>query len=493
MICDSNLFINLRQENILRREKLKIFEKIDLYPNFFKKVNNISDIYFIFDKLNFCKICFEDIFFIFSGRIVNKRFFGKSFFINLQDFSGKIQLYIKKENLSIDVYNSFLLFDIGDIVWVYGFLFFTNIGSISLKVLDIRLLVKSLISFPSKWKGLKNKELCYRNRYLDLIVNKKTKECFINRIKLIQFIRNFFLNLGFFEVETPMMHNIPGGASARPFKTYHNTLGINLYLRIAPELYLKKLIIGGFEKIFEINRSFRNEGLSTRHNSEFTMIEFYQAYIDYKDLMELTEILIKNLFKFLLGNIDFFENIDLNSRFDCITLFNSILKYNIDFESDVISNIDLLRNKLNLLNISWDNSWSLEKLQVVLFESTVEIKLKKPTFIIDYPTEISPLSKISNINCKKADRFEFFINGFEIANGFSELNDSILQSKKFKEQIIDSEINFDSIYYDDDYIRALEYGLPPTAGEGIGIDRLTMIFTKSLSIKDVIFFPLMKN
>lgn len=494
MIFDNNLFMNLRQENIFRREKLKNFDEIDLYPNFFRKKNNISDIYIFFDKLNINKFFFKDSFFILSGRIINKRFFGKSAFIDLQDFSGKIQLYVKKENLHFDVYNSFLLFDIGDIIWSYGFLFFTSIGSISLKVLDIRLLVKSLISFPSKWNGLKNKELCYRKRYLDLIVNKKTKNVFVIRIKLIQFIRNFFLNLGFFEVETPMMHSIPGGASARPFKTYHNTLGIDLYLRVAPELYLKKLIIGGFEKIFEINRSFRNEGLSTRHNSEFTMIEFYQSYIDYRDLMELTEMLIKKLVEYLFfDNVNSLNNIDLNFKFDCITLFDSILKYNDNLKIDIVSDINLLKKELVLLNILFDESWSLEKLQVILFEATVETKLKKPTFIIDYPIENSPLSKRSNLNFGKVDRFEFYINGFEIANGFSELNDSILQSENFKKQIDNFDINIDNIYYDDDYIKALEYGLPPTAGEGIGIDRLVMIFTKSLSIKDVIFFPLMKS
>ncbi|QQG46993.1 MAG: lysine--tRNA ligase [Candidatus Azosocius agrarius] len=485
--------MNLRKENFSRRRKIDNFSDIDLYPNFFRKVNNISDIYLFYKDLFIDKFFFEDMFFLLSGRIISKRFFGKASFLNLQDFSGNIQLYVKKENLSLDSYKFFELLDVGDIVWVYGILFLTNTEMLSLKVYDLRLLVKSLSSFPSKWSGLQDKELCYRNRYLDLIVNKKTKKIFLIRLKLIQFIRNFFLNMNFLEIETPMMHSIPGGATARPFKTFHNSLGINLYLRIAPELYLKKLIIGGFEKIFEINRSFRNEGLSVRHNSEFTMIEFYQAYVDYRYLMELTELLIKKLYQYLFNDINLFDIIDLNNNFDCITMFDSILKYtNLNF--NVISDLDLLKNELNLLNISFDISWNIKKLQVILFEALVENKLKKPTFIIDYPVEVSPLSKHSNINIGKTDRFEFYINGFEIANGFSELNDSVLQSDKFKKQIIDIDIKKDNnIYYDESYIKALEYGLPPTAGEGIGIDRLVMIFTGSLSIKDVILFPLMKN
>lgn len=489
-----DLFINLRKENFLRRKKLEIFENIDAYPNFFRKVNTVSSIYAFYDNLFISNKNFYEKYFILSGRIISKRVFGKASFLDLQDFTGKIQLYVKQENINFVVYDSFLLFDIGDIVWVYGSLFLTNAGFLSLKIYDIRLLVKSLVSFPSKWKGLRNKELCYRKRYLDLIVNKKTKNIFTVRIKIIQFIREFFLKMDFLEVETPMMHVIPGGATARPFKTYHNSLGIDLYLRIAPELYLKKLIVGGFEKIFEINRSFRNEGISVRHNCEFTMIEFYQAYIDFRDLMELTELLIKNLYKYLFSYLENICFIDLDSKFDCITLFDSILKYNSNLKSNIICDIGLLRNELNNLNIFYDMLWSLEKLQVILFESTVENKLKNPTFIIDYPIEISPLSKHSNVNIGKVDRFEFYMNGFEVANGFSELNDSILQSKKFKNQISDFNCEEENnIYYDDDYIKALEHGLPPTAGEGIGIDRLVMILTKSLSIRDVIFFPLMKN
>lgn len=484
-MIDDDLFVNSRKENFLRREKLKFFDIVDMYPNYFRKINNIFDIYF-FDFNNYS---IND-FFIFSGRICSKRFFGKASFIGLKDFTGEIQLYIKKENLSLSVYDLCFFFDIGDIVWVCGYLFLTNIGTLSLKVYDIRLLVKALISFPNKWKGLKNKELCYRKRYLDLIVNKKTMEVFVIRIKVIQFIRNFFFKRDFLEVETPMMHCVPGGAAAKPFKTYHNSLDMNLYLRIAPELYLKRLIVGGFEKIFEINRSFRNEGLSVRHNSEFTMIEFYQAYIDYRDLMELTEILIKSLCRYLFDDMSYFYSLDLDNKFTCITLLDSILKYN-DIDRSVINDISLLRKKLDCLNIFYEFFWSLEKLQIILFESTVEKNLIKPTFIIDYPIEISPLSKQSNINIGKVDRFEFYINGLEVANGFSELNDPTLQSENLKKQICD--LNNDDVYYDNDYVEALECGLPPTAGEGIGIDRLVMVLTRSLSIRDVIFFPLMRN
>jgi lysyl-tRNA synthetase, class II len=432
-----------------------------------------------------------------AGRMMSRRIMGKASFAHLQDMSGKIQLYVKRDDLPEGVYNTgFKKWDIGDIVGATGTVMKTNKGELSIHVDSISLLTKSLQPLPEKFHGLTDQETRYRQRYVDLIMNEDTRKTFKIRSQVIEFIRTYLKSEDYLEVETPMMHVIPGGATARPFTTYHNTLDMDLFLRIAPELYLKRLVVGGFERVFEINRSFRNEGLSPRHNPEFTMLEFYQAYSDYEDLMNLTEDMMRKMTIELCGSNEVVyqgQTYDVGQTFERMTVVDSILKYNESVTADDLQSMDKIRVVAEKLDIPLEDSYGLGKIQVEIFEKTVEAKLLAPTFITQYPTEVSPLARKNDDDPFVTDRFEFFIGGREIANGFSELNDPEDQAERFKKQVEDKEAgDAEAMHFDEDYITALEYGMPPTAGEGIGIDRLVMFLTDSPSIRDVILFPHMR-
>ena len=434
--------------------------------------------------------------FIIMGRMMSKRIMGKSSFANIKDESGSMQFYVDKKIFSEEQFQIFKSSDIGDIIYVEGYLFKTKTDELTLFAGDFNLITKSLRPLPEKFHGLSDQEIKYRKRYLDLICNKDSWNTFNDRFKIIKAIRNFFDNAGFIEVETPMMQKIPGGATARPFITHHNTLDIDLYMRIAPELYLKRLIVGGFEKIYEINRNFRNEGVSSKHNPEFTMIEFYQTYCNYLDMMDVTEELLKYVVNEVKGKsiINYQgQDLDFGNPFKRLTLKNSILEHEKSLKSDDIDDIDKLTNLCNKENIDISKYSSIGEIQFALFEKIVEPNLLEPTFITEYPIEVSPLARVNNENSLIADRFEFFIMGKEIANGFSELNDPDDQRRRFENQAaLKDDGDEEAMYFDEDYIEALEYGMPPTAGEGIGIDRLVMILTNSPSIRDVLLFPLMR-
>jgi len=380
---------------------------------------------------------------------------------------------------------------------VDGTVFRTNKGELSIKVNNVRLLTKSLLPLPEKYHGLTDQELRYRQRYVDLITNESARRTFRMRSKIVAYVRRFFSERDFLEVETPMMQGIPGGAVARPFTTYHNALDMQLYLRIAPELYLKRLVVGGLEKVYEINRSFRNEGLSTRHNPEFTMLEFYQAYADYIDLMDLSEDLMRAMARFVIGDTQVpyqGETYDFGKAFTRMTVKESILHFNPGVEADQLEDLSLARRLAESLDIPVKDSYGLGKVQIEIFEKTVEHRLKDPTFITAYPTEVSPLARCNDEDSFVTDRFEFFVGGREIANGFSELNDPEDQAERFRRQVEEKEAGDDeAMHYDADYVRALEHGLPPTAGEGVGIDRLVMLFTDTASIRDVLLFPHMRQ
>ncbi|SUO95671.1 lysine--tRNA ligase [Suttonella ornithocola] len=433
-----------------------------------------------------------------AGRMMGKRVMGKASFAQIQDGSGeRIQLYIARDDLPEGVYAEFKKWDVGDIISAKGHLFRTKTGELTVHASEIQLLTKSLRPLPEKFHGLTDQETRYRQRYVDLIMNKDSREVFKTRGKVLSYIRHFFEDHQFMEVETPMMHPIPGGATAKPFTTHHNALDMPLFLRIAPELYLKRLVVGGFERVFEINRSFRNEGVSTRHNPEFTMLEFYQAYADYQDLMDLTEVLLRGLSESVLGSSQITyqgQEIDFAKPFDRLTILEAVEKYapqhaNILTDAAALSAI---LNKEYKQKTSADEA--LGKLQTMLFEEAVEHQLIQPTFIMAYPWEVSPLARRNDENPAITDRFELFIGGREMANGFSELNDAEDQAARFQAQVAAKEAGDDeAMHYDADYIRALEYGMPPTAGEGIGIDRLVMLLTDSPSIRDVLLFPLMRH
>jgi len=428
--------------------------------------------------------------------MMSKRIMGKSSFANIKDSSGSIQFYVDKKKFTEDQFKIFKNSDIGDIIYVEGYLFKTKTNELTLFAVDFNLVTKSLRPLPEKFHGLSDQEIKYRKRYLDLICNKGSWDTFNDRFKIIKAVRNYFDNLGFIEVETPMMQKIPGGATAKPFITHHNTLDMDLYMRIAPELYLKRLIVGGFEKIYEINRNFRNEGVSSKHNPEFTMIEFYQTYCNYSDMMNITEDLLRYVVNKVKGVslINYQgQNLDFGKPFKRITLKESILEFENNLTKDDIDNIDKIKNYCSKENIDITKHSSIGEIQFALFEKIVEPNLLDPTFITEYPIEVSPLARVNNENPLIADRFEFFIMGKEIANGFSELNDPDDQRKRFENQAaLKDGGNDEAMYFDEDYIEALEHGMPPTAGEGIGIDRLVMILTDSPSIRDVLLFPLMR-
>ena len=432
-----------------------------------------------------------------AGRMMLKRVMGKASFATVQDMSGRIQFYVARDDLAEGLYNEhFKKWDIGDIIGGEGLLMKTNKGELSVKIDSIRLLTKSLRPLPEKFKGVTDQETRYRQRYLDLIMNEDSRDTFIMRSKIVGHIREFLTAKDFLEVETPMMQVIPGGATARPFSTYHNALDMDLFLRIAPELYLKRLVVGGFERVFEINRNFRNEGLSTRHNPEFTMIEFYEAYADYRDLMDITEEMLRSIAENVVGKTKISyqgDEYDFGKPFDRMTIKESILHFNSGVKAEELDDIKKARLIAQALDIPLKDSYGLGKVQIEIFEKTVEHRLMNPTFITAYPTEVSPLARRNDDDPFVTDRFEFFVGGREIANGFSELNDAEDQAERFKSQVEEKEAGDDeAMFFDEDYITALEHGMPPTAGEGIGIDRLVMLFTDSPSIRDVLLFPHMR-
>lgn len=431
-----------------------------------------------------------------AGRIMTRRLMGKASFTHILDMSGRIQLYIKQDDLGSEMYEEFKHWDLGDIIGAQGYLFKTKTGELSVRVKSLRLLTKALRPLPDKFHGLADQETRYRQRYLDLIANEETRRTFMMRSAVTNSIRKFLQENNFLEVETPMMHVLAGGAAAKPFTTHHHALDMPLFLRIAPELYLKRLVVGGFERVFEINRNFRNEGLSTRHNPEFTMLEFYQAYADYRDLMNLTEEMFRRITMECLGTTVFsYQDIsfDFNKPFERITLRDAILKYNTEVNADDLNSLLAAKELAKKLGIAVEEKDGLGKVQVAIFDQTVEHQLKQPTFITEYPAEVSPLARRNDDNPEITDRFELFIAGREIANGFSELNDPEDQAERFRQQMEEKAAgDEEAMPYDADYVTALEHGLPPTAGEGIGIDRVVMLLTDSPSIRDVILFPHMR-
>ena len=469
----------------VRKEKLKkLREQGKDYPNSFKRNELAKELIQEYSDLSKDDLENTSISVKVAGRIMLRRLMGKASFTTIQDMSAQIQLYLREDTLSN--YDDFKTWDIGDIIGVEGELFKTNTGELSIKVTEAILLTKSLKPLPDKHQGLVDVEQRYRKRYLDLLVKEEAREVFLARSKIISETRNYFDSSGFIEVETPMMHPIPGGAAAKPFVTHHNALGMDLYLRIAPELYLKRLVVGGFEKVYEINRNFRNEGLSTKHNPEFTMLEFYTAYEDYEFQMDFVEALIKHLSNLEQSKRSFkkFKRVSFD---DALTKNTSLNKKDLD-------DLDSLRKFAKSLKIENFKTLSIGKLKAEIFESEVEDKLSEPTFIYKYPLEISPLSRKSEGDEGYVDRFELFIDGKEIANGFSELNDPEDQLERFKMQMEDKEKgDEEAMEMDLDYIEALEYGLAPCAGVGIGLDRLVMLLTGIDSIRDVILFPQLKN
>jgi lysyl-tRNA synthetase, class II len=469
---------------------------ISLYPAGFKCDLTVAEAFERFGSLDADSMAKPGQAFSIAGRIMAVRDFGKASFIQVKDRSGRIQAYIRKDRIGEDQFSIFKLMDIGDFIGIKGSFFRTKTGEFTVLAHEIQLLTKGLRPLPEKWHGLTDVETRYRQRYLDLIVNEEVKEVFVLRSRIIQSIRDFFMRRDFLEVETPMMQPIPGGATARPFKTFHNALGMNLYLRIAPELYLKRLVIGGLERVFEINRNFRNEGVSVQHNPEFTMLEFYMAYATYEDLMELTEELFVHVLDEVVGKrvIQYQgRTIDFSRPWLRMPLFAALK------EIAGVSEEALIDKKAAVAfaqsyDIVLSKQDSLGQILAKIFDQLVEPKLVKPTFVCGYPIEISPLSRRNDLKPDVADRFELFIGGKEIANAFNELNDPVDQRERFLQQVSLREAGDDEAQFmDEDYVAALEYGLPPTAGEGIGIDRMVMLLTDSPSIRDVIFFPHMRT
>ncbi len=494
--------MNQDSENSLRQQRIKKLEElktlgVNPFANGFTPSTTAAAILDEFSEIEAENLEKQAHAVSVAGRIVSLRTFGKAAFIHLQDRSGKIQAYVRKNLVGDEQYKVFKLLDIGDTVGVSGTIFKTRTGEVTIQADSITLLTKSLRPLPEKWHGLKDIETRYRQRYVDLIVNQEVRDTFIKRTIIIDTIRNFFKERDFLEVETPMMQAVAGGAAARPFTTHHNALDLDLNLRIAPELYLKRLVVGGFERVFEINRNFRNEGISIKHNPEFTMIEFYQAYATYLDLMSITEELFTTICRTLNGSDAITyqgQEISFTAPWDHLTVIEAIEKYagiaaeQLDNHEKTLAIVDELG-----LEMAPQERTSHAKCLMKLFDEKVEEQLIQPTFITDYPVAISPLSRRNDSNPEVVDRFELFIAGREMANAFSELNDPLDQKSRFEQQLQDkADGDLEAHQFDADYLRALEYGLPPTAGEGIGIDRLVMLFTDSASIRDVILFPLLK-
>ena len=488
---------NENEQTAIRKQKLaSLRAQGQAYPNDFRPTTLAKELHNRFSDQDAESIKEENFAAVLAGRLMNRRKMGKVTFADLQDSSGKIQLFVRQNTVEKDSYEIFQGFDIGDIIGVSGNLFRTKTGELSIAVENFRILAKALKPFPEKFHGLADQELRYRQRYLDLIINQDVKETFQIRSSIVQCIRKFMDEHGFLEVETPMMHSIPGGAIARPFVTHHNALSLDMYLRIAPELFLKRLVVGGFERVYEINRNFRNEGVSTQHNPEFTMLEFYQAYADYQDFMEFTERMFEQLTSRVCksSTIQFADQeISLRPPFHRLSLSDAVLKHNSTLVEQDLNDGEKLHNYLYSIGGQPQQNWGAGKLLFEIFERTVERKLIEPTFITHYPIEVSPLSRVSDAQPDIADRFELFVGSMEIANGFSELNDPEDQAKRFRNQIAQREFgDEEAMHFDEDYIRALEYGLPPSAGEGVGIDRLVMLLSNQSSIRDVILFPYLK-
>lgn len=486
----------MSEDNKLIIERKKKLEELSsltkLYPNSFKRNTSSHDLRQKFEKKTKEELESEEGVFSVCGRLLTVRKMGNSTFANLHDDSGKIQLFLSKNGTGKDMYKLLDHTDLGDIIGAKGRIFKTKTGELSINVTEYMILSKSLRPLPEKYHGLSDVEIKYRQRYVDLMISENSRKVFKDRINIVSQIRKFFEEEAYLEVETPMMHPIAGGAAAKPFVTHHNSLDMDLYLRIAPELYLKRLIIGGFEKVFEVNRSFRNEGLSVKHNPEFTMIEFYAAYEDYKYLMNFIERLIRSLIN-SVGLNELFKyqdfEIDTKKSFERLNFHKSIIMYCDGITNENINDYSALESFCKLNDIDITIKGSIHKTQLDIFDKIVESKLINPTFITEYPTAVSPLSRRSDDNPEVVERFELFIAGREIANGFSELNDPKDQAQRFSEQL---ETDDEKMNYDSDFITAMEYGMPPTAGAGIGIDRLVMLLTNSASIRDVLFFPLMK-
>jgi lysyl-tRNA synthetase class 2 len=476
-----------------RREKLNIIkEKRNAFPNDFRRQDVSLDLHAAYGESDKETLEGKGVSACVAGRIIRQR--GP--FIVIQDVGGQIQLYLKIKEFPDEERTEIKSWDLGDIIGATGQVFRTDKGELSVRVESVRLLTKSLRPLPDKFKGLTDTEMRYRQRYVDLIANDESRATFVLRSKIVNSIRSFMNARDFMEVETPMMQVIPGGAVARPFITHHNSLDQDMYLRIAPELYLKRLVVGGFEKVYELNRNFRNEGLSTRHNPEFTMLEFYQAYADYRDLMALTEEMLRCVAMDVIGSGTVtYEGVEINFEqpFACMSLLDAILEHTEGLTKDQLTDFDSVKDIANGMGIKVKENWGIGKIQLEVFEAKVEESLQQPTFITEYPTEVSPLARRNDDNPEISDRFEMFIAGREIANGFSELNDSEDQAERFRAQVAEKEAGDDeAMHFDQDYITALEYGMPPTAGEGIGIDRLVMLFTNSPSIRDVLLFPHMR-
>lgn len=481
-----------------RRSKLtELRENSIAFPTDFRRNVIAGELLARYSELSKEELEAEPLRFQLAGRIMTRRVMGKASFVHIQDMSGKIQLYVTRDLLPENFYNEqFKKWDIGDIIGAEGTLFKTQTGELSVKVDAIRLLTKALRPLPEKFHGIADQEIKYRQRYLDLIMSEQSRQTFLIRSKIVSYIRQFLIERDFLEVETPMMQVIPGGATARPFMTHHNALDMDMYLRIAPELYLKRLVVGGFERVFEINRNFRNEGLSTRHNPEFTMLEFYQAYAEYTDLMDLTEAMLRGIAQEVVGQSVVTyqgEKYNFGQPFVRMTVEESILHFNPDLTVDDINTREAAVKVAEKLHLPVKHGYGLGKIQIEIFEKTVESKLMNPTFITAYPVEVSPLARRNDNNPHVTDRFEFFVGGREIANGFTELNDAEDQAARFQQQVNEKDAGDDeAMHFDADYITALEHGMPPTAGEGIGIDRLVMLFTDAPSIRDVLLFPHMR-
>ena len=480
-----------------RRSKLDaIRSQRNAYPNQFRRSHLATELHDKYDAMDKESLDPLNIEVAVLGRMMSQRLFGKGGFAVLRDVSGPIQLFVQLNEVGEDKFSDFKTWDMGDIVYGKGTLFKTKTNELSVKVTELHMVTKSLRPLPEKFHGLSDQETRYRQRYVDLIVNQDSADVFKTRSRMVSHIRRYMEGLDFLEVETPMMHVIPGGATAKPFTTHHNALDLELYLRVAPELFLKRLTVGGFEKVFEINRNFRNEGVSTKHNPEFTMMEFYWAYADYNDLMDLTEQLFRSLAREVKGTEQFTyqgQELDFAQPFRRQSMASLVAEYSDGLSENDCNNLSLMQKYCDDKGVSYDKKWKKGELLAELFDLYVEENLIQPTFVTEYPIEISPLSRRNDDNPEITDRFELFICGNEIANGFSELNDPEDQADRFRQQVENLEAGDDeAMHFDADYIRALEHGMPPAAGEGIGIDRLVMLFTDSASIRDVLLFPYMK-
>ncbi len=476
-----------------RRAKLaQLREQGNAFPNDFRRTAYAGELQSAHADRDKAELEEENQTFSVCGRLMRNR----GAFLLIQDDSGSIQLYVNRKELDEDTLAAIKSWDLGDIVAATGPLHKSGKGDLYINMGEARLLTKSLRPLPDKYHGLADQEMRYRQRYVDLIVNEESRRVFQLRSQIIDFIRRYMQGRDFMEVETPMMQVIPGGAAAKPFVTHHNALDLDMYLRIAPELYLKRLTVGGFERVFEINRNFRNEGLSTRHNPEFTMLEYYWAYADYRDAMDLTEDMMRKLAEEVMGTTTISyqgSEYDLSQPFQRMSVFESILHFNPDMDDAQLADEAGARAIAESMEIPLKDSWGLGKVQIEIFEKTVEHRLDQPTFITAYPTEVSPLARRSDNDPFVTDRFEFFVGGRELANGFSELNDAEDQAERFRAQVAEKDAgDEEAMHYDADYVTALEYGLPPTAGEGIGIDRLVMLYADVPSIRDVLLFPHMR-